>query len=150
MNSEFLLMRTENAMDLPLPCRHTIAAAGLDLHANVHDVVCIKKGSRSLIPTGIMIALPFGYEAQIRPRSGLALKYGVTGLNTPGTVDADYRGEIHALLINHGDEDFVVNRGDRIAQLVIAKVEMVDFTLVDNLPESVRGAKGFGSTGGTS
>ena len=150
MNTEFLLMRAENAMDLPLPCRHTAAAAGLDLRANVHDNVCIKKGSRCLIPTGIMIALPFGFEAQVRPRSGLALRHGVTVLNAPGTVDADYRGEIGVLLINLGDEDFVVRRGDRVAQLVIAKVEMVEFVLVDSLPESVRGAGGYGSTGGAS
>jgi len=147
MNPQFFLSRAANAMDLPLPRRYTAAAAGLDLHANVHETVCIKKGCRYLVPTGIMIALPIGYEAQVRPRSGLALKHGVTILNAPGTVDADYRGEIGALLINLGDEDFFVNRGDRVAQLVIAKVEMIDFELVENLPTSVRSAHGFGSTG---
>ena len=100
-----------------------------------------------MIPTGIKIALPFGYEAQLRPRSGLALKHGITVLNTPGTIDADYRGELHVLLINHGDVDFEITRGDRIAQLVIAKVEMIDFTEVDDLSDTQRGAGGYGSTG---
>jgi dUTP pyrophosphatase len=119
----------------------------MDLYANIQDEVIIKKGERVLIPTGIRIALPFGYEAQLRPRSGLALKHGITGLNAPGTIDADYRGEISALLINHGSEDFCVNRGDRIAQLVIAKAEMIEFEETDELPESDRGEAGYGSTG---
>jgi len=143
----FQLTRTPDAPDLPLPTRQTPASAGMDLHANVHEPVHIQKGKRVLIPTGIRLALPVGYEAQARPRSGLALKHGVTVLNTPGTIDADYRGELSVLLVNHGDEDFTVNRGDRIAQLVIAKVEMVDFTEVDALPETQRGAGGYGSTG---
>ena len=100
-----------------------------------------------LVPTGIRIALPFGYEAQVRPRSGLALKHGVTILNSPGTVDADYRGEVSVLLINHGGEDFHISRGDRIAQMVVARVEMVEFEEVDTLPDTLRGSGGYGSTG---
>lgn len=141
--TEFLISRTND--DLPLPTRQTNMAAGFDLHATIDAE--IKKGERLLIPTGIKIALPFGYEAQIRPRSGLALKHGITVLNTPGTVDADYRGELKVLLINLGQEDFIVNKGDRIAQMVIAKVETVEFKLVEELPESERGDKGYGSTG---
>ena len=144
---QFLISKTENARDLPLPARQTPGAAGFDLHANVNEPVLIKKGERVLIPTGIRIALPFGYEAQIRPRSGLALKFGVTMLNAPGTADADYRGELHVLLINLGHEDFYVNRGDRIAQMVIARVEICEFNETDELPESERGEGGFGSTG---
>ena len=143
----FLIMRTDNAKDLPLPKRQTISAAGMDLHANVHKAVYIEKGKRALIPTGIKIALPIGYEAQVRPRSGLALKFGITVLNTPGTVDADYRGELCVLLINLGEEDFAVQRGDRIAQLVIAKVEMCSFVEAESLPDSPRGSGGYGSTG---
>ena len=144
---KLLITRTQDAQDLPLPKRQTPGAAGMDLHANVHEPVCIKKGARVLIPTGIKIALPIGYEVQVRPRSGLAFNFGVTVLNTPGTVDADYRGELKALLINHGDEDFIVRRGDRIAQMVIAKVEMAEFSEVEELPDSQRGAGGYGSTG---
>jgi len=145
----FMAKRTSNAQDLPLPRRQSSGAAGLDLHANVNEEICIKKGSRVLIPVGIKIALPIGYEAQVRPRSGLAFKFGVTVLNTPGTVDADYRGELCVLLINFGDDDFTVRRGDRIAQLVIAKVEMADLCEVDNLPDSIRDDGGYGSTGHT-
>ena len=141
----FLISRTENALDLPLPTRQTPQSAGLDLHANIS--VTISKGERTLVPTGIKVALPFGYEAQVRPRSGLALKHGVTVLNAPGTIDADYRGEVGVLLINHGTEDFAIQRGDRIAQLVIAKVEMIDFHDVDELPDTLRGDCGYGSTG---
>ena len=147
---QFLIKRVNNARDLPLPTRQTLLSAGLDLYANITINTTIKKGERILIPTGIQIALPFGYEAQIRPRSGLALKHGITVLNTPGTVDADYRGELCALLINHGEDDFTVKRGDRIAQMVIAKVEMATFTELsenEELPESIRGAGGYGSTG---
>jgi len=140
-------MRTDDAQDLPLPKRQTFAAAGMDLHANVHEPVTIIKGKRALIPTGVKIALPIGYEAQVRPRSGLAFNLGVTVLNAPGTVDADYRGELGVLLINHGDEDFIVRRGDRVAQLVIARVEMAMFTEVEALPDSFRGGGGYGSTG---
>jgi len=147
MSNNFLITRTKNAKDLPLPARQSTAAAGMDLYANVPATVTIQNGSRKLVPTGIMIALPTGYEAQVRPRSGLAFNFGITVLNTPGTVDADYRGELCVLLINHGEEDFVVNRGDRIAQHVIAKVEMVTFIETEELPDTQRGAGGYGSTG---
>jgi len=143
---QFLITRTANALDLPLPTRQTPQSAGLDLHANISTT--IPKGERTLVPVGVRVALPFGYEAQVRPRSGLALKHGITVLNTPGTIDADYRGELCVLLINHGAADFAVNRGDRIAQLVIAKVEMAEFTEVDELPDTQRGDGEYGSTGG--
>ena len=143
---KFLVKRMPNAMDLPLPKRMSDAAAGFDLCANIKYNVIIKKGERTLVPTGISVALPFGYEAQVRPRSGLALKHGITVLNSPGTVDADYRGEIGAILINHGDSDYVVKRGDRIAQLVITKVEMAELEEADELPESARAGGGYGST----
>ena len=142
---QFLLSRTEDAKDLPLPARQTPQSAGMDLHAKIN--VTIKKGERTLVPTGIRIALPFGYEAQVRPRSGLALKHGITMLNAPGTIDADYRGELGVLLINLGENDFNITRGDRIAQLVIAKVEMTNFEEVDKIPDTERGSGGFGSTG---
>jgi len=145
--TSFLITHTHDAHDLPLPKRQTLGAAGMDLHANVHEPVCIKKGARVLIPTGVKIALPIGYEAQVRPRSGLALNFGVTVLNAPGTVDADYRGELCALLINLGEKDFFVRRGDRIAQLVITKVEMIEFSITNALPDSLRGEGGYGSTG---
>jgi len=142
---EFLISRTPDALDLPLPARQTPQSAGMDLHAKID--VTIKPGERTLVPTGIRVALPFGYEAQVRPRSGLAYKYGVTMANAPGTIDADYRGEVGVLLINLGHEDFAVKRGHRIAQMVIAKVEMVEFEEVAELPTTERGAGGFGSTG---
>jgi len=141
----FCVKRTEDALDLPLPTRGTPLSAGLDLHAKIN--ITIKKGERALVPTGIRVALPFGYEAQVRSRSGLALKHGITVLNSPGTIDADYRGEVAVLLINHGGEDFAITRGDRIAQMVVNKVEMIVFEAVDELPDSVRGEGGFGSTG---
>lgn len=122
-------------------------AAGCDLTAAVSDPVEIPAGQRALIPTGIAIALPPGYEAQVRPRSGLALKQGITVLNTPGTIDADYRGEVGVILMNHGDAMFVVERGMRIAQLVAAPVTRVAWRAVNDLPPSDRGAGGFGSTG---
>jgi len=142
---KFLISKTNDATDLPTPTRQTPQSAGLDLHAKIS--ITIKKGERALVPTGIRLALPFGYEAQVRPRSGLALKHGVTVLNAPGTVDADYRGEIGVILINLGEDDFPIQRGDRIAQMVIAKVEMCDFTEVDVLPDTDRGQGGYGSTG---
>jgi len=142
---QFLISKTDNALDMPLPSRQTAQSAGFDLHANMNAI--IKKGERILIPTGIKISLPFGYEAQIRPRSGLALKHGVTLVNSPGTIDADYRGEIGVILINLGEQDFTITRGDRIAQMVIAKVEMVAFEEVTELSTSERGTGGFGSTG---
>ena len=140
-----LVERTPDALDLPLPARQTAQSAGVDLHSNI--TVTLEKGGRILIPTGIKIALPFGYEAQVRSRSGLALKHGVAVLNSPGTVDADFRGEVKVLLINHGSEDFHIKRGDRIAQLVFAKVEMLEFSEVSALPETERADGGYGSTG---
>jgi len=142
---EFLIKRL--ASDIPPPTRQTSGASGFDLHANVDTTV--PRGGRVLIPTGIAIAIPCGYEVQIRPRSGLALKHGITVLNTPGTIDADFRGEVKVLLINHGETDFSVQRGDRIAQMIVAKVEMVEFADIGEkeLLSSIRGDGGFGSTG---
>ena len=134
---------------LPLPAYQTDASAGLDLVAafDVDAPHSLAPGDRVLVPTGLAIALPPGTEAQIRPRSGLALKHGVTVLNSPGTIDADYRGEIGVILINHGHEPFVIHRGDRIAQMVIAPVSHAQFVPVDDLDETARGRGGFGSTG---
>jgi dUTP pyrophosphatase len=132
---------------MPLPGYASDGAAGLDLLAAVAEPMELAPGARKLIPTGIMIALPAGYEAQVRPRSGLALKHGVTLLNSPGTIDADYRGEIGVILINHGEVPFAIARGDRIAQLVIAPVTRLAWAESDRLPESARGPRGFGSTG---
>jgi len=143
----FLCKRTDDALDLPLPSRQSSQAAGMDLHANVHEELTLQPGAREKISTGICLALPEGYEAQVRPRSGLAFKFGVTMLNGPGTIDADYRGEVGVLLINLGQEPFTVRRGDRIAQLVIARVQMVDLIETKELPDSNRAAGGYGSTG---
>ncbi|HEX4823126.1 MAG TPA: dUTP diphosphatase [Candidatus Polarisedimenticolaceae bacterium] len=135
--------------DLPLPARASGHAAGFDLRACVDGAVTIAPGGRALVPTGIAVALPPGFEGQVRPRSGLALKAGVTLLNTPGTIDADYRGEIGVIVVNHGDAPFTVSRGERIAQLVIHRLPTVRLVAVDALPESARGAGGFGHTGTT-
>lgn len=134
---------------LALPAYQTEHAAGLDLLAAVPDdkPIQLAPGDRVLVPTGLAIALPAGYEAQVRPRSGLAVKHGVTVLNSPGTIDADYRGEIGVPLINHGREIFTIRRGERIAQMVVAPVVQVAFEPVRELPPSARGAGGFGSTG---
>lgn len=137
----------EHAVGLKLPAYETEQSAGMDLSAALEEAIELAPGDRALIPTGLAIALPAGYEAQIRPRSGLALKHGITVLNTPGTIDADYRGEIKVLLINHGQEDFKVERGMRIAQMVIAKHEQISWSIVENLDDTSRGAGGFGSTG---
>lgn len=131
----------------PLPTYATQGSAGMDLRANLSEDIVIAPGERKLIPTGLKISLPVGYEAQIRPRSGLALKRGVTVLNSPGTVDSDFRGEIGVILINHGKEDFMVVNGDRIAQMVIAKHETVEFEQVESLDDTERSGGGFGSTG---
>lgn len=131
----------------PLPEYATIQSAGMDLRANISEPVTLKPMERRLIPTGLHIALPQGFEAQIRPRSGLALKKGITVLNSPGTIDADYRGEIGVLLINLSQEEFVVNDGERIAQMVIAKHEKADFIEVSSLDETERGEGGYGHTG---
>ncbi len=130
-----------------LPAYETASSAGMDLKAFVASTVMLKPMERQLIPTGIYLELPVGYEAQIRPRSGLALKFGVTVLNTPGTIDADYRGEIKILLINFSDSDFLIQDGDRIAQMIIAKHEKVDWEEVEVLTETQRGAGGYGHTG---
>lgn len=131
----------------PLPAYATPQSAGMDLRANISQLVTLRPMERRLIPTGLYIALPQGYEAQIRPRSGLALKHGVTVLNSPGTIDADYRGELMVLLVNLSAEDFVVNDGERIAQMVVARHETVDFAEVSELDETERGAGGYGHTG---
>ncbi len=133
--------------DLELPHYETHRSAGMDLRACIAENIVIKPGERKLIKTGISIALPENYEAQVRPRSGLALKNGITVLNTPGTIDADYRGEIGVILINLGSEDFVIERGMRIAQMVIASVTQAEFVEVEELDETKRGTGGFGSTG---
>lgn len=130
-----------------LPAYETELSAGMDLKAFVTSTVVLKPMERQLIPTGIYLELPVGYEAQIRPRSGLALKFGVTVLNTPGTIDADYRGEIKILLINFSDSDFFIQDGDRIAQMIIGKHEKVDWEEVEVLTETQRGAGGYGHTG---
>ena len=130
-----------------LPAYATPQSAGMDLRANLDEPVVLKPLERKLIKTGLYIALPEGYEAQVRPRSGLALKQGITVINTPGTIDADYRGEVGVCLINLSQEDFVVNDGERIAQMVIAKHEQGDFVVVEELDETERGAGGYGHTG---
>ena len=131
----------------PLPQYATVQSAGMDLRANIDEPVVLRPLERRLIPTGLHIALPPGYEAQVRPRSGLALKHGITVLNAPGTVDADYRGDIGVVLINLSNEDFTVNDGERIAQLVIARHETVEFVEVEVLSETERGEGGYGHTG---
>lgn len=139
--------RFAHARDLPLPERATPAAAGVDLLACVAEPVVLVPGARALVPTGIAIALPEGYEAQVRPRSGLAIRHGLSVLNSPGTIDADYRGEIQVILINLGDAAFVLERGLRIAQLVVAPVAGFTWAETEALPATARGDGGFGSTG---
>ena len=131
----------------PLPTYATALSAGMDLRANIDEDITLLPMQRQLVPTGLYIALPEGYEAQIRPRSGLALKHGITVLNTPGTVDADYRGEIMVLLVNFSNEPFIVKDGERIAQMIVAKHEQVNFELTETLNETERGAGGYGHTG---
>ena len=130
-----------------LPQFETTQSAGMDLRANIDAPKTLPPGAYALIPTGIKMALPTGYEAQIRPRSGLAFKHGVTVLNSPGTIDADYRGDVGVLLINHGTQDFVIEDGMRIAQMVVAAYTQFEWSAVDQLEETARGAGGFGSTG---
>lgn len=141
------LKRLEHGRDLPLPAYQSVLAAGLDLLAAVDGTITLAPGARALVPTGLAMALPAGFEAQVRPRSGLAAKHGVTVLNTPGTIDADYRGEVKVILINLGDAPFEISRGDRIAQMVIAPVLQADIVEVEVLSETERGSGGFGSTG---
>ena len=139
--------RDADCADLPLPAYQTQHAAGMDLHAAVREPITLGPGERALVPTGLRIALPPGYEAQVRPRSGLALKHGLTLPNSPGTIDADYRGEIRVILQNLGQETYTVRRGDRIAQMVIAPVVTAQWELVDALDDTLRGEGGFGHTG---
>ncbi|MEA3332116.1 MAG: dUTP diphosphatase [Pseudomonadota bacterium] len=130
-----------------LPRYMTEQAAGMDLYAVLDDDLVLSQGRRVMVPTGIAIALPSGYEAQVRPRSGLALKHGVTLVNSPGTIDADYRGEISVIMINHGETDFIISDGERIAQMIVAPVSRCNWNLVENLEDSKRGRGGFGHTG---
>jgi dUTP pyrophosphatase len=143
------VLQLPHGAGLPLPAYQTAHAAGLDLLAAVPDdaPVVLEPGKYALVPTGLSVALPEGYEAQVRPRSGLAAKHGVTVLNAPGTIDADYRGEVAVLLINHGSAPFTIRRGERIAQMVIAPVAQAELVPVDALSPTMRGAGGFGSTG---
>lgn len=136
-----------NKSNFPLPEYKTKGAAGVDLKANIEEEIVLKPLERKLIPTGLYVEIPEGYEGQVRPRSGLAIKHGVTVLNAPGTIDSDYRGEICVILINLGNEDFVINPGDRIAQFVLNKYECIDFESIDKLSDTERGKGGFGHTG---
>ena len=149
MNPTVPITRLPHGADLPLPAYETAQAAGMDLRAAVpqDEPLVLRPGSRFAVPTGLAFALPPGFEGQVRPRSGRAFKHGVTCLNTPGTIDADYRGEVKVILINHGEEDFVIRRGERIGQLVIAPVVQAVWAEVETLDETARGAGGFGSTG---
>ena len=149
MTIDVRLKRLDHAEGLPLPAYETAGSAGMDLRAAVDEgaPVTLPPGGRALIPTGLTMALPEGYEGQVRPRSGLALKFGVTCLNSPGTIDSDYRGEVGVILANMGSEPFTVRRGDRIAQLVVAPFTQARLAEVDSLDDTARGAGGFGSTG---
>lgn len=136
-----------NKSGFDLPKYETIFSSGLDLRSNLNEPVTLKPLERSLISTGLFIAIPEGYEAQVRPRSGLAFKYGITVINTPGTIDADYRGEIKVILVNLSNEEFVIKPGERICQLVFTKVEKIEWNLVESLNSTTRGSGGFGHTG---
>jgi dUTP pyrophosphatase len=141
------IKRLPNNLDLPLPKYETSGSAGMDLLATIDEEIILKSGEIKLVKTGIAIALEKGFEAQVRPRSGLALKNGITVLNSPGTIDSDYRGEVCVILINHSKVDFTITRGMRIAQMVIAKHEQAEIVEVTDLDETTRGSGGFGSTG---
>jgi len=141
------IKRLEHSNDLPLPNYATLHSSGMDLAAANKESIILKPSETILVPTGISIAIPIGFEAQIRPRSGLAAKYGITVLNSPGTIDADYRGEIKVILINHSTKDFVIERGMKIAQMIIAKYEKISWEEVGDLDETHRSDGGFGSTG---
>ena len=142
-----MIVKIINKSKNELPKYETLFSAGMDLRANLEESIVLKPFQRLVVKTGLFISLQQGYEAQIRPRSGLALKKGITVLNSPGTIDADYRGEIGVILINLSDSDFEINTGDRIAQMIMAKHEKIEWEAVDKLDDSVRGDKGFGSTG---
>jgi dUTP pyrophosphatase len=147
-NNTILVKRLEHAQDLPLPRRMTSGSSGCDVCAAIETELIIEPGNRALVPTGLCLEIPEGYEVQVRPRSGLAFKFGVTVLNAPGTIDADYRGEVKIILANFGEQPFTIKRGDRIAQLVPSKVAVsVGFTEIQSITESSRGAGGFGHTG---
>ncbi len=141
------LLRLPHAEGLPNPAYETKGAAGMDLRAALAEPLTLEPGARALVPTGLSIALPEAFEAQVRPRSGLAAKHGITCLNSPGTIDSDYRGEVKVILINHGAEPFVIRHGERIAQMVIAPVVQAAWDEVETMDETARGAGGFGSTG---
>lgn len=145
--NKVLFKKLPHAADLDLPAYESSHAAGMDLRAGLEEPLVLEPGKRALVPTGLQMALPEGYEAQIRPRSGLAYRNGITMLNTPGTIDADYRGEVKVLAINHGDEAFTIRHGDRIAQMVIAPIQQMFVEEVEELPDTERGSGGFGSTG---
>ena len=140
-------MRLPHGRDLPLPAYQSAGAAGMDLLAAVDKPVTLQPGARALIPTGLVLEIPPGFEGQVRPRSGLALRHGITALNSPGTIDSDYRGEVQVLLANLGDEPFAIARGERIAQLVVQRVERAELVATNSISATARGAGGFGSTG---
>ncbi len=148
--AQVLIKRIDGSVNVPLPTRMSTGASGYDLHAAVLEPIILEPGQRKLIPTGFALAMPDGLEAQIRPRSGLAVKHGITCLNTPGTIDADYRGEVKVLLINLGNEPFTVKCGERIAQMVFQVVPNIDLIETNSLDDTERGAGGFGHTGVTS
>ncbi|MBU0477463.1 dUTP diphosphatase [bacterium] len=141
------ITRIPGAEDMPLPKYMTERASGMDLSAAVKEDMVLKPGEIKLVPTGVQIGIPPGYEGQVRPRSGLALKHGISIVNSPGTIDADYRGEVGVILVNLGEKDFLIRRGDRIAQLVINKVDRADLVYVDKLTKTSRNTGGFGHTG---
>mgnify|MGYP000014697227 CR=1 FL=1 len=147
MTLRVAITQEPHAADLPLPSYQTDGSAGVDLFAAVKEPITLQPGERALIPTGIRIALPPGYEAQVRPRSGLAIRHGISMVNAPGTIDSDYRGEVQVILINLGQEPFTIRRGERIAQMVIAPVMRVEWEVVEKLPPTARGDGGFGHTG---
>jgi dUTP pyrophosphatase len=149
LNPVVPIRRLPNNLDLPLPAYETAGAAGMDLRAAIEEdaPIVLRPGARFAVPTGLAFGLPDGFEGQVRPRSGLAARHGVTQVNTPGTIDADYRGEVKVILVNLGQEDFIIRRGDRIAQLVIAPVTRAAWLEVESLDETARGEGGFGSTG---
>ena len=141
------IIRLQDDNDLPLPSYESEGSSGMDIRANIKEPVLLNPGEIKLIPTGFAVSIPPGYEAQIRPRSGLALKHGITFLNSPGTIDSDYRGEVGIIMTNWGSESFSIRRGDRIAQMIISRVYKADFVVTDNLDETSRGQGGFGHTG---
>ncbi|TPW31404.1 dUTP diphosphatase [Martelella alba] len=141
------LKRLDNAKGIEPPAYETAGSAGMDIRAAIDEPLTLAPGKRALVPTGFVFEIPEGFEAQVRPRSGLAIKNGITCLNSPGTIDSDYRGEVKVILINHGDADFVIERGMRIAQIVIAPVTQLKIALVSDVTDTLRGSGGFGSTG---